>query len=289
MTKQLQHYVPEMLLKRFVNNTGNFYVYRKQTPKLVYTTPRNFFSEHHIYSITDAFGNRDTALEQKYSAIESKASTVLDYVISAAKADNDIDLTTGMRRTIDEFIWCQMTRVPDVHECILPDFYQLYTGHLKQYETERRPLSDDERAFFHTPDQEARIKKNIMNRTLKEGDYEEVINLINSIGLQVCMIGVANKSFVIGSNPITTSGHDGRELFADPDDQLWFPISSDIAICLTGTISSKRRLSLRDEVYIRNVSVINQAVFEQSSIVAASSKDLISSLSSRHRKHKKKM
>jgi hypothetical protein len=234
-------------------------------------------------------------LEQKYSAIEGKASTVLDYVISAAKEDKYIILTNDERRTIDEFIWCQMVRVPDVHNCIplMTDFHPVYIdalkGALKRYETEKRPLADDERAFFDRHDQEMRIKKNIMNRTLNEGDFEEAIGLIKRIGLHVCLIGIPNTSFVIGSNPITTSRHDGRQLFADPDDQLWFPISSDLAICLTGTISYKRRLVLQDS-YIRNVRIINGAIFEQSSIVAAASKDLISSLASRHRKkHKKKM
>ena len=82
-----QHYVAEMILKRFTNAQGRLHFFDKRFPEngVLTSTPKNLFLENHIYTQYDKQGVKDVSLEIFFSKLESEANQIIEKIVAAAR------------------------------------------------------------------------------------------------------------------------------------------------------------------------------------------------------------
>src|SRR5438093_4688610 len=80
MEKKRHHYIPKVYLKRFCDDTGKIYVYRKDDPtKAIQLSPDNTGFHKYYYSQPRPDGGKDhNALEDLFSTVETKWPSIVD-------------------------------------------------------------------------------------------------------------------------------------------------------------------------------------------------------------------
>ena len=78
-----QHYIPKMLLKRFVDPDGWLYCHRGDMELLSVwkSRPDNVFFERHIYTQVRDGEKRGFSVENDFSILEGLASELIDMII----------------------------------------------------------------------------------------------------------------------------------------------------------------------------------------------------------------
>ncbi|MHA1540026.1 MAG: DUF4238 domain-containing protein [Alphaproteobacteria bacterium] len=103
-----QHHFPQMMLKRFLNEKNNIFMFDKETNKI--STPRTTETvayENHLYSILDE-NNKDDSLEKQFSEIESENNNVIDRVL-----EKDINSSSDDLNSLLQFIPILFLRTPE--------------------------------------------------------------------------------------------------------------------------------------------------------------------------------
>ena len=112
-TPKRHHYIPQMLLRRFVSEDGKLYCCRKEEPsKIFLTTPKKVFLESDLYMQRDEHGKMDTSVERGFSDLEGKANEVIEKIVGAARSGMNPGLTLGEKEIWDEFLCKQWRRLP---------------------------------------------------------------------------------------------------------------------------------------------------------------------------------
>jgi len=81
------------------------------------------------------------------------------------------------------------------------------------------------------------------------------------------------RSFIVGSKPITDLTTHDRSYLVEPGAVVWLPLARDVGVsfCLG---ESDKMISLQD----RHIKSINRSVFQQSIVIAGCSRELIESV-----------
>lgn len=118
-----QHYVPEMLLKRFANDEGTLNLYRKEDNKFLKgLLPRNVLLKRHINThkpLTETTGIPELdrliecaskefpyAIEQCFASAEKETSPIID------KIEKQEQLTSHEENVLRNFVYIQIYRTP---------------------------------------------------------------------------------------------------------------------------------------------------------------------------------
>jgi hypothetical protein len=114
---KLHHFLPQMLLRRFTDSKGKLAFFTKIAPLAGVITgkPKGLFAQNHLYSVERADGSRNVELEKNLAKLEGDAETVLGKIISAARLGRTPRLSVEEKRVLDQFLYMQWKRVPDVH------------------------------------------------------------------------------------------------------------------------------------------------------------------------------
>lgn len=258
------HYVPQFLLRRFVDENGQLAVYRKSDGKTWTTTPGNLFVERDLYSTTKD-GTLDPKLEHEYSQLEGDANLVISRFIASAGQGQIPVISSEEKRTFGDFFYQQIKRVPEMFRAL--EVQKDFANRLEQKigDVESRlgySLSEDEKSNLLTPQSISRIQKNATVKSL--GDINSNIRArLLSMSLEI-VVAPAGVSFVIGSQPVSRSKQGNPVGSFDPNVHLWLPVSSSIAV---------RYASFDDPIRIANVSSsevdsINRQIYRQSEMIA---------------------
>jgi hypothetical protein len=274
-----QHFVPQLLLRRFADQNGKLYFFSKRFPDkgVLRTTPENLFHERHLYTATDKEGIEDLTLESFYAEIESRADRVIEKIVISARNRDKPHLTREEREIWDDFLYFQWKRVPDLHENFTADenFLPLLTREKEKLRARRRLTPDEERKF-EDPAWIERMKQNAKVRSLALSS-SQVRAILRGKGLVLAITRKLTKSFVLGSFPVVKLTFPGREHLADPSVEVWLPVAHDVIVGPAPIPPSEERLvEIHEDRHIR---AINVAVFEQSTTIAGRSQSLIESLS----------
>jgi hypothetical protein len=106
MVAKRHHYVPRGYLQAWCDESGKLYVYRKDDPaRLIHQSPDATAFHKHYYSQPLPNGNRDNALEEFFSELESAWPPIVNRI---SKRDDVNDALA----TIFEFVSLQLVRVP---------------------------------------------------------------------------------------------------------------------------------------------------------------------------------
>lgn len=277
MTTPKRHrYVPRMMLRRFTYADERLFFFDERIkPREVRTsTVDGLFFHKHLYSLTKKDGTRDVSLEHFYSKLESAANPVIEKICAAARAGNLPNLTPDEKYSWDIFSYHLWKRAPDFYDKlgVVQDFEQKFEAALTSLSA-KAGLTTEQQDEVRQPEAMARIRKNAIITALGKTDTE-AIDVLSSRGLAVAAIRKANKSFLIGSNPVVRlSSARGTDL-RDRDVELWIPIASYVAVS-PGPRDGEEMLVAMHPDHVRH---INRAIFEQSTVIAGRSDRLIASI-----------
>jgi hypothetical protein len=271
------HYVPEMLLKRFMNDKEAFYYYdmRKPNKAIQHRNPSSVFCENNLYVDIDKSGKRDVSLENEvYSKLDNDANQVIEKIIVAARQSQLPQLSIEEKTIWDQFLFHQWQRTPDARIEIEKtlNFEDEYSNSIAQFEKVVRPLNPYEKIIWHGSLKKEKVRKtsHIMNLKMK---HEMPVQALGSKGLGIAKIKNQKNSFIIGSFPVVRLSYDGKTL-ADPTTEVWLPIAHDIIVTPSGKKHEEKLVEL-DGTKVRKM---NELVCRQSSEIAGRSPELLRSL-----------
>jgi len=275
-----QHFIAQMLLQRFADENGKLFFFSKQFPAkgVLAITPRNLFCQTHIYTAKDKHGAMDVRLEHYYADLECLANAIIEKIVTSARYGHKPHFTAQERDIWDYFFYNQWKRVPDFQR----KFFQTdkFESQLKAaaaaFETNYRPLTQDEERDLQDPAWLERVKQNAKIHALTRSS-PRILAFLKEKGLGIAIIRKPGKSFVVGSFPVVKLAYPGRQHPADPTAEIWLPVAHDVAVSPAPVPS---RVELLIEIHADSpVRAINAAIFKQSTAIAGRSQRLIASLS----------
>lgn len=277
MTPIRHHYVPEMLQKRFVDAQGWLHVHnRAKADGAIYKgRPAEIFHERHLYSEVSVDGIRDPAKELALSRLEHAADRVIEKIVTAARSDREIVLSSREREVWYEFLAIQWKRVPDLHLTVTTDeeANALFEDVIKRARAELPHLIQEIDAL-DTAEERARMIRNARLGAL--GTTPSIQSALRTRGLAIAKIRRPDKQFVLASQPVVRLTAPGQTDLRDPGCELWLPVARDVAI---GLGRGAGRVDVFD-VEPSQIRQVNLAAAAQSTILAGGSRALVASLGS---------
>jgi hypothetical protein len=234
-------------------------------------TPKSIFAETHLYTIEDGHGQKDTALETVFSALEGRADQIIEKIVAAARRDVRPGLSAKEKAEWDLFFYLQWKRVPDLHRKVAS--LQEGEAHLDELFAimrARYPDRIDEIDGLDTAKERKRLLQGGKVKAIASIRHD-VLAVLDNRGLAIVRIIAPCEYFAIGSLPIVRTAGDLR----NPSAEVWLPVASDVAVGL-GRAKGEEDLILVDDP--QTVLAFNRATAAQSSSFAAVSKPLIEAL-----------
>ena len=256
------HFVPKMLLRNFTDKKGQLYFFDERSEEKCVRSIGldNFCVEKNLYTFCDERGNKDVSAERDFNyLVEGPTAGIIKKIISATRSGKLPGLTPSEKRTLDRFLLCQWSRVPDANDPILArSFRKSCIEH-----PEILNMSEKEQERFRREMRVKSLTHNVRNPSKK------ILSVSENKGLAVGITNASDQSLVIGSNPVLADPP-GYFLFGRIRKD-WLPIAPDIAIASYFPRGVENFVEL-------DVGSFNQAVFRQSSAVAGNSKELVGSV-----------
>ena len=270
------HYIPRMLLKRFSNQRGFFYVYDKRHPdKGVHRRKLgNLFVERHLYTQVDANGAKDVSVETEFLApLEGEASRLFDRLVSAARQGDLPCLTPVEKHICIEFFYCQHMRVPERGGRPKEVAYQRAKGKI-EFMRQFRSSTVGEMSTAYEDETIRRIWRNARSEVLRiENPVVKEVLSKKQIGVAVIRKPKPSRGFVIGSNPVLKLAHPEIAHMDGPAVDFWLPLARDVAVSFCSG-ESDQIVALRD----RHIESLNRNALDQSAVIAGCSRELIETL-----------
>ena len=278
------HYIPQFLLKNFLDDRGRFWVFDKIEGNLHQGTPTNTFVQKNLYrTLNFDHGNYSFKAEEELSRIESDAAPAVRRIIEKARCNLCPQLIPEDRNSWKRFMLAIARRTPESRERIVSykSFKDIfYEAAKKVAEKENYMDLPDKGSIF----QDSRISKlkdiikSNVDARFAAGDHprtrDETERFCRETGLCIVVICVPKRSFIIGSHGLTIVQPSYEN---DPAQGCWLPISHDVAVKPTSFPEREFLLRIdRDRESI--IERINRASVAQSRIIAGRSKALICSL-----------
>ncbi len=271
------HYIAQMHSKRFTDPDGILYVFDKRFPQkgIQKRTPRNLFVEGDFYTQFDEKGTKDVSVETEFLApLEDKASLVIEKIITAARRGDPPNLSPDEKDIWVVYVYIQFKRVPETREKYNEEVFQEI---LREADFRRRfrTFTDRELSILEDEVKMERLFRNSSVQSVQQPLSKEgaEIFLEKRIGVAVIRNSKPKRSFVIGSNPVVKMSHPERSHLADPTVELWLPLARDVAV--TPCPGDRDKVVSANDRHIRE---INKSIFQQSTVIAGCSREVIESL-----------
>jgi Protein of unknown function (DUF4238) len=272
------HYVPQMLSKRFMSDKGELYYFDKNKPEkpLEKRNPKSIFCENNLYVTIDRSGNRNHTLESEvYKKLDNEANLIIEKIVTAARQNELPQLTITEKSTWDEFLIQQWQRTPDAFSEFNRnfDFESEYAISIANYEKLHRQLNYFERIIWDCPLTKQVVRKTAHLQSLKDNRRDLSLKALSSRGVGIARISNPQSSFIIGSFPVLRLSFKNQTL-ADPATEVWLPISHDVIVTPSGSKHEEKLVNIGQN----QVRRINELIFNQSTEIASRSKLLLESL-----------
>ena len=269
------HYIPQMLLRNFVDDSHYLHILNKIKINSYKSTPRKAFVDKKRYvRYRDGGEQDDYEVEKKLSEIEDAAAPAIRRIIAFARQGDFPKLPPEHRRAWKRFFFTSLLRTPKHATRLLNELGseqaldEAITSVLK--EAGLPPLS---KKLYDLDPRWANIKEMIRHNTvadlaagLPRQVNSELERYAHEVGLLIGVIqDPADMELIIGSCATVYIDSQGAD---DPMAGTWLPISYDIAIGLTEFPDRETMRPLGPA----EVQRINNASYDQSEIIAARSK-----------------
>ena len=257
-----QHYIPKLLLKRFVDGEGHLYVCRRtdSEPKFWKSKPENAFVENDLYTCLEDDGNPDVSVEKDFANLEGAVSPIIDKIVTKVLEGQEPQLHADEKNIWRLFLIFQVKRTPDLRPYVnekvdvllkqVPDAFEKDIGRTLTTR-ERNRISD----YIEHPDFRRRAKQNAFP-TFAGGvkPMTSLLEKLQNTSISTGLIQNPNKDFVIGSRSIT-SYHE------------WFPVHNKVVVRLNARVNLDKLIAVKENTAIRR---INEDIVRRSSVFAAS-------------------
>ena len=269
------HFVPEVILKRFVDEDGWLHVFSRRDQRTRPSRPANAFCEGHLYSQIEKDGRKDPKVEIELSWLEGAIDPILNKFEASAHTGKLPNLSEGDLLLWRFFFIVQWRRVPDLHQTVATD---------EESEAELHQILDEmvQRFPGRSDEIEAMRKPSEMKRTIRNARIqgvpvvsERVLDALSSRSVAVLSIAPTNKALIIGSRPVIQMAfRDGLSLM-DEATEMWLPISSKTAVGVGPKGQREIIYHLQDPAAIRRLNV---TIASQSTEIASHSAKLTNSI-----------
>ena len=271
------HYIAQMHSKRFTDPDGILYVFDKRFPQkgVQKRTPRNLFVEGDLYTQFDETGTKDVSVETEFLApLEGKAGPVIEKIVSAARRGDTPNLSVAEKDVWVEFTYIQFKRVPERREKNKEEIFEEIRREI-DFIGQFRRNADHELSILDDEETMERLWRNISIQSVQQPLSREgaAILLEKRIGVAVIRKLKLKRSFIVGSNPVVKMSNPGRSHLADPTVELWLPLARDVAV--SPCPGERDKVVYANDRHIRE---INKSIFQQSTVIAGCSRELIESL-----------
>ena len=111
----LHHYVPRFYLARFSGESGNLWVYDKQSDRIFRSNPVNLAAQRNFYNISGLVppGEDHQLLEKQLAAIESTVSVITGDWISKLPTAPKVDISRSQRDEVSLYLSLQLVRTAE--------------------------------------------------------------------------------------------------------------------------------------------------------------------------------
>lgn len=268
------HYIAQMHSKRFMDPDGILYVFDKRFPQkgVQKRTTRNLFVEGDLYTQFDETGIKDVSVETEFLApLEGKAGPAIEKIVSAARRGDTPNLSVAEKDVWVEFTYIQFKRVPERREKNKEEIFEEIRREI-DFIGQFRRIADHELSILDDEETMERLWRNISIQSVQRPLSREgaEIFLEKRIGVAVIRKPKPKRSFIVGSNPVVKMSNPGRSHLADPTVELWLPLARDVAV--TPCPGERDKVVAANDRHIRE---INKSIFQQSTVIAGCSRDLI--------------
>ena len=260
-----QHYIPQMILKRFADSGGWLYCCDRTgaKPRFWKTTPKNVFLETHLYTQYDDGGEADGFIEEHFSSLESAVSPIIDKIIDWSLQGKVSRLDANEKDLWLRFLVHQRRRTPDLRPLVkektsglieeIPVAFEAYFG---------RNITPEEHTRVKNADFLGTAKRNAFSGFAAAKPRDDILTMLRNTSMLTGVVRNPKKNFVIGSRPIVAF-HD------------WFPVDQKVAVRLASPAGSDELRVLDDISEVRRIS---KGIVRESTIFAGPSRQLVDSL-----------
>lgn len=276
MPEKRHHSTSQMILKRFVDDSGRLFMFSKERPyKGVHqTSPVNALVESNLYSFLNREGTKNPTLEKEFSKFEGKAAPIIDKLIRQTRQRRDPQLTLREHRDLCRFVHSQWRRSPDfMKKFLVPYFDEHLAAAIRELER-HAPIPKSEQDRLTDLPSRKRMQQNAWVEALKHKS-PLVMQAIRAKGLGIVIIGNKSDSFITGSSPAAKLANPGAADLSHPEVELVMPVASDIAMFFSGPSGVRKVIELTNSEHVRQ---INLAILNGSDTVVGRSKSLLESL-----------
>ena len=258
------HYIPQFILRNFVNDNQKLHCFRKESGSRFMASPQNVFAENNLY--TDI-------KEIQLSQFEGSLSPVVNKIIKESQTFADIVLSSSEEELLQKFFDIQIIRHPSMRDLIHTHFGTIDL----QQEIEKqsnRPMNSAERELFYDLSNADRVFTSTIDSS--ENNPGSFLNVLKQRRVGIVRLMQTAGELVIGDMPFILFSSRNRCINSmSPGDWLLFPISWNVGI-IWGLEDSDEKLRTFDDS--RWASDINLKIFHQSKIIAGRSENVICSV-----------
>lgn len=273
------HFVAQMHLRGFADAGGLLYYFDKTRPQdaIRHESPKAIFFRKHLYSCGDPeTGAMDAELETYFAQqVEDTAARVIRKIVEAARARKLPGLSPNEVEIWRRYWYFQHKRVPDVIDPMTLELEEKLLSGVFPGASGDREMTAAEKALFASPEERSRILRDARVDAQSAQPAPFVADAMSSRGMLIAVIGDPRKALVVGSNPTVVLRPPGLTNSNNRGVEIWFPISSDVAISPGGPPGSERLVVVNDHAIVRR---INELIVDQSRQFAGRSEKLIASL-----------
>ena len=260
-TPKLQHYIPQMILRRFTDQSGWLYCCHvgDQRRPIWRSRPENVFAEKQLYTLLDGHDQFDVSIEKQFSVLEGEVSAILDKIVQAALSGETPCLGAKERETWVRFLVLQQRRVPDVSRPVVgAHSNRLIDETIAKMEGAiGQPFTARQRAK-----EEDRLRRNALPMFASTEPKPDFLRKLRATSIVTAVIQNTKENLVCGSRPIAG--------FYE-----WFCVHKKVAVKLESSLIFDQLAYVDESSEVRR---INQDIVNRSTIFAGPSRELVESL-----------
>ena len=195
------HYVPQMILRNFVDQRGMLHCFRKEDQQTFEASPEDVYVKKWLYTQRGVGAHADAKERELGTRIEGPAHPIVDKIVTRAREGRFPALTPEEKSKWDLFFCVQMRRTLAARADL--DERQLVRDAIEMFERRVGPLSSAERAAIDgTAEKRREAVDNAWTGILTE-PQGDVFRALRRKGLLVLVLQNPTKSFVLGNVPVS--------------------------------------------------------------------------------------
>ena len=267
------HYIPQMILRNFVNAEGGLYFWRRDfaVGAVRSTATQNLFLEDNLYTIIGDDGERNATLEQGFARMESTGARLIGQLLATIRLGTLPRLNEEAWEFFHHFHYYAGKRSAAWHRRFVSRDEVLTVVN----EIAGEPnWTDADRAWLNDQPDLDRVMNNARIAAQAAPPPQELLAMMRESGMAI-YIAPPRASFVLGDHPMAMARVERADSGAMGQRVSFMPVAHDVAI---GFYARARTVHV-EQMTRQQIRAMNEAMTRQSMMIAGRSDALVRSLS----------